>query len=145
MIVRVIDHGSKFYSQMVELRTEVLRKPLGLEYTAEQLAAEKNDILIGAFNFNSLIGCCILTELTQHQIQLRQMAVIPMLHGQGIGTKIINFAENFAIENHFKILLLHARETAMGFYEKLGYQAVGEPYLEVNLPHITMEKKLKKA
>ena len=37
---------------------------------------------------------------------------------------------------------MHARETAVGFYEKLGYKVVGDKFTEVTIPHYVMEKKL---
>jgi N-acetylglutamate synthase-like GNAT family acetyltransferase len=142
MTIKVINHGSKFYSQMVELRTEILRRPLGLNYSKEELASEANDTLIGAFEYNSLIGCCILSPKEVFQMQLRQMAVIPVLQKKGIGREIIQFCEKYAFDNGYKVLFMHARKTAVPFYQKLGYQIVGDEYLEVGLPHYTMEKLL---
>ena len=39
-------------------------------------------------------------------------------------------------------LVLSAQQQACGFYEKLGYQPVGKPYLDEFCPHIRMEKAL---
>lgn len=142
MTIRIFNHGSKFYSQMVELRTEILRRPLGLSYSKDQLAEEKSDILVGAFESNSMVGCCMLSPKEVFQLQLRQMAVIPVLQRRGIGKELILFAEKYAFENGFKVIFMHARKSAVGFYQKLGYQIVGDEYLEVGIPHYTMEKLL---
>ena len=40
------------------------------------------------------------------------------------------------------ILRLHAQMQAAPFYEHLGFHAVGEPFVEAELPHITMELSL---
>jgi predicted GNAT family N-acyltransferase len=37
---------------------------------------------------------------------------------------------------------MHARKSATGFYEKLGYTTDGQEFLEVTLPHVVMEKLL---
>ena len=37
---------------------------------------------------------------------------------------------------------LHARETAIGFYARLGYVPEGERYLENGIPHLTMRRQL---
>jgi predicted GNAT family N-acyltransferase len=37
---------------------------------------------------------------------------------------------------------MHARQTAVGFYQKLGYSITGEPFEEVTIPHYIMEKAL---
>jgi len=49
MALKIIDHGSPEYQQMVRLRNDMLRKPLGLHFDAEELYLEKNDVLMGAF------------------------------------------------------------------------------------------------
>lgn len=41
MALKLIDHGTKEYQQMVKLRNEILRKPLGLTFTPEELEKEK--------------------------------------------------------------------------------------------------------
>jgi len=46
MALKIIDHGTSDYRQMVELRLHLLRKPLGLSFTAEELEKEKSDILL---------------------------------------------------------------------------------------------------
>ncbi|MEO8175011.1 MAG: GNAT family N-acetyltransferase [Sediminibacterium sp.] len=37
---------------------------------------------------------------------------------------------------------MHARESAVGFYEKHGYKVVGDEFVEVTIPHFIMEKEL---
>ena len=39
-------------------------------------------------------------------------------------------------------MVLHARETAVGFYEKLGYKTSGDKFIEVTIPHFPMQKEL---
>jgi predicted GNAT family N-acyltransferase len=39
-------------------------------------------------------------------------------------------------------LCMHARKTAKGFYEKLGYAVTGDEFMEVTIPHYIMEKAL---
>jgi predicted GNAT family N-acyltransferase len=142
MALKQIDHGSKEYLQMVALRKEILRKPLGLSFTEEELAKEKEDILIGAFDDDTILACCLLTKMDDKCVKLRQMAVQNNLQGKGIGASMMNFAETLARDKGFKKLVMHARKTALGFYEKLGYKAFGEEFEEVTIPHYEMEKKL---
>jgi ribosomal protein S18 acetylase RimI-like enzyme len=142
MALKQIDHGSQAYQQMVQLRMEILRKPLGLTFTTEELANEKKDILIGSFDEDKMLGCCILTKLDDRRIRLRQMAVQKNLQGRGIGESIIGFAEIVARDRGYKILTMHARDTAIGFYEKFGYAIKGEQFEEVKTKHHIMEKNL---
>lgn len=143
MPIRQIDHDSFEYHQMVSLRNEILRIPLGLLLNREELEKEKDDILIGAFDDRDILGCCILTKMDKQSVRLRQMAVVNNSQGMGIGASLMNYAENVARDRGFTIMLMHARETAVGFYEKLGYKTEGDRFTEVNVPHYLMLKMLK--
>lgn len=143
MALKIIDHGSPEYQQMVRLRDDLLRKPLGLHFTEEELQQEKTQVLIGAFEEEKILGCCMLIDEGAGTARLRQMAVLNNLQGKGIGRALMNFAENIARDMGFKKLNMHARKTAAGFYEHLGYQICSDEFEEVTIPHYVMEKKLR--
>ncbi len=142
MALRLIDHGTPDYHDMVKLRYNILRKPLGLDFSPEELEKEKDDILICYYDDGKLEGCCLLTQTQPHEVRLRQMAVISGLQRHGLGRALMQFAENIARDRGYKRICMHARKTAVGFYEKLGYEKVGEEFTEVSLPHYKMEKDL---
>ncbi|HNU88437.1 MAG TPA: GNAT family N-acetyltransferase [Ferruginibacter sp.] len=142
MALKQIDHGTKEYQQMVKLRNDILRQPLGLSFTEDELAKEKDDILIGAFDDDEMLACCLMTKMDNQRLRLRQMAVQNNLQGKGIGASMMNFAETVARDKGYKKLSMHARKTALGFYEKLGYRVVGDEFTEVTIPHFIMEKDL---
>jgi len=143
MPIKQIDHGTKEYHQMVDLRNEILRKPLGLTFEPQELEREKEDILISAFEEDILLGCCLLTKIDNQTVRLRQMAVQNNLQGKGIGATMMNYAENVARDAGYHKMIMHARKTALGFYEKLGYKATGKEFEEITIPHFIMEKKLR--
>lgn len=143
MGLKQIDHGTPEYGQMIKLRDDILRKPLGLQLHPEELDLEKSDILLGAFDEDRILACCILTPINEKTLRLRQMAVQNNLQGKGIGASIMSFAEDIARDKGFSTLMMHARDSAIGFYEKFGYKVTGAPFTEVNLPHRLMEKQLK--
>ncbi|MEO7922759.1 MAG: GNAT family N-acetyltransferase [Chitinophagaceae bacterium] len=142
MALKIIDHGSKEYMQMIKLRDDMLRKPLGLGFTPEELEQEKENMLIGAFEEEDMLGCCMLVEENTDTVRLRQMAVLNDLQGKGIGRALMSFAENLARDRGYKILSMHARKNAVGFYEKMGYLVAGDEFHEVTIPHFVMEKRL---
>ncbi len=142
MALKLIDHGSPEYKQMVKLRDTILRKPLGLYFTPEDLEKEKDNILIGAFEDDQMLGCCMLVEEEPSIVRLRQMAVLNDLQGKGIGRALMNFAENLARDRGYKTIRMNARKNVVGFYEKVGYKVKGDEFIEVTIPHYLMEKLL---
>jgi GNAT superfamily N-acetyltransferase len=142
MALKLIDHGSKEYQEMVEMRRAILRKPLGIDFDPKELEREKEDILIGCFEDDKLEGCCLLTKIDDKTVRLRQMAVLSGLQGKGFGRVLMQFAENIARDRGYEKISMHARKTAAGFYEKLGYKIAGGEFEEISIPHYMMEKEL---
>ena len=143
MALKQIDYGSPEYEMMLRLRYDLLRKPLGLSFDPQELEKEKDDVLMGAFEDDRLLGCCLLTQMDAKTVRLRQMAVPNNLQGKGIGRALMIFAENIARDMGYETLMMHARITATGFYEKMGYVKNDGQFIEVTIPHVVMEKKLR--
>ncbi|MCE3283736.1 MAG: acetyltransferase, family [Chitinophagaceae bacterium] len=140
MALKLIDHGSKEYKAMVEMRRAILRKPLGIDFDQAELDREHEDILIGCFEDEKLEGCCLLTKVDNNTVRLRQMAVLSGLQGKGFGRVLMQFAENLARDRGYTKITMHARKTAVGFYQKQGYRVVGDEFQEISIPHYIMEK-----
>jgi predicted N-acetyltransferase YhbS len=145
MALKLIDYGSPEYEKMLKLRYDLLRKPLGLSFDPLELEKEKDDVLMGAFEDDRMLGCCLLTRVDAKTLRLRQMAVPNNLQGKGIGRALMVFAENIARDMGYETLMMHARVTAIGFYEKQGYIKKDGQFIEITIPHVIMEKKLFKA
>lgn len=143
MNIAQIEFATPEYDEAVRLRYEVLRRPLGLEFTPEQLAAEYSDIHLAAYDpSGQLIGYLCLTPLDESKVKMRQVAVHPDWQGKGVGRKLVEASETLARHSGFKTMLLHARDIAVPFYLRLDYRTVGEQFEEVTIPHFKMEKTL---
>lgn len=138
----LIEHGSGEYEETVALRDEVLRKPLGLSYDPTELAGEKDSFHLALREEAELMASLVLKPLDERCIKMRQLAVRENAQGEGFGRELVNYAESFLKGRGYEEIVLHARETARGFYEKLGYEVEGDPFIEVGLPHLFMRKQL---
>lgn len=142
MALKIIDYGTPEYQQMIKMREDILRKPLGLNFDEKELESERNNLLIAAFDDDKMLGCCMLVPENENIVRLRQMAVLNDLQGKGIGRALMLFAENLARDRGYNKISMHARKNATGFYEKVGYKVVGDEFVEVTIPHYNMEKEL---
>jgi ribosomal protein S18 acetylase RimI-like enzyme len=138
-IIREVPHGSPAYWATVALRDAVLRKPLGLQFSAEELAAEKESRHLACYRGERLAGCLVLRPQGD-DVRMRQVAVDETLQRQGIGKALVQYSEALARRIGYRRMLLHAREAAVPFYEKLGYARYGERFVEVAIPHWAMSK-----
>lgn len=139
----IITHNSELYAETVQLRFEVLRRPLGLDFTPGQIAAETNDFHLAGFDEAGKICCCLLlTPIDTVTVQMRQVSVASNKQGTGIGRQLVEYSEQIALENGFVEMVLHARQSAVDFYLKLNYEIYGDPFVEVGIPHRLMRKTL---
>lgn len=139
---RVIEHGSAEYDRAVELRNRVLRAPLGLCFDPADLELESSDFHLGLFQSDELVATLVLTTQTESEVKMRQVAVAPEFQRQGLGRRLVAFSEDFAKSKGFGVMVLNARDTAIEFYLRLGYEAYGELFEEVTIPHQAMRKSL---
>lgn len=137
-----IIHSTPQYGATVALRRVVLRTPLGLDFTADELASEQSDYHLACYDDGDLVACLVLVPLAGGRIKMRQVAVAPPMQSRGIGRELVRFAEDFARQRSFTQMTIHARTSAVPFYEKLGYERVGKEFVEVSIPHWEMQKRL---
>ena len=137
-----IDYGSPEYGLECDLRDRILRSPLGLTLSAQDLAHEDQALHFGLFTEAGLIACVVAVAISPTTVKLRQMAVEPAYQGQGWGKVLLEQVEAVLRQRAVTRVVLHARRTAVGFYQRLGYQIEGPEFLEVTLPHRCMSKNL---
>ena len=139
MAIKLIDYGTPEYAEMVKLRQQILRTPLGLTYSKEELEAEKNEILIGFYDEDILEGCCMLIKVENVTVRLRRIAVISGFQGNGLGKVLTTFAENIARDRDYNKMIMHARKNSIGFFEKFGFHISRNEFEEITIPHCIME------
>lgn len=134
--------GTPTYRETLAFREDHLRRPLGLQQTAADVAGEDVQFHFAALDGGVLCAVLCLKPLEPGRIKLRQMCVDAERRGAGLGSDLVRFAEAWARGRGFTTIELHARLVARPFYERLGYRTVGEMFEEVGLPHVAMEKTL---
>jgi predicted GNAT family N-acyltransferase len=76
--------------------------------------------------------------------KIGRVAVLPQYRGSGVGSLIMGHLVNQATESGFTSVYLHAQAAAAGFYERLGFRAVGPAFDEVGIPHVRMSLGIKR-
>ncbi|MGI9192266.1 MAG: GNAT family N-acetyltransferase [Chitinophagaceae bacterium] len=131
------------YAGVLQLRQRVLREPLGLDLRLEDLSDEAHQVIgIVEDVVGSVQACLLAKPLSGNTWKLRQMAVLPECQGKGLGRQLMLAMEEMALHEGVHTITLHARATAIPFYEKLGYVCDGDVFLEVGIPHNFMRKTL---
>ena len=141
MVFKKIVFGTAEYRLECDFRHAVLREPLGLSFTSEELATEEKQLHFGLFEpEDKLIACVVAVRLSPTDARIRQMAVSPDHQRRGVGTRLMKELEEHLRSRGFRNLVLHARASALEFYEKLGYAVVGDEFIDVTIAHVRMVK-----
>lgn len=119
------------------IRHEILRKGKPIDSCKFDNDDDSNTFHLGCFVKNRLIGVVSTYKLSnlsfnsEHQFQIRGMAILEEYQRKGIGEKLIQEVEKITISNKTEIIWFNARESTLAFYLKLGYKTFGTKF-EIN-------------
>jgi predicted GNAT family N-acyltransferase len=144
IIVELISYNSQEYQQACQLRYELFFAEHGLPWNAVQDERQANYFHAAILKQNSVVGYGQLVPQDNRIYQIRQMVVKPDNQGQNFGSRILLFLMEQAQQEGAIALTLNARTTAIGFYQKFGFQTHGKrfPSSTTGILHITMNRKL---
>lgn len=123
----------------MDLREEILLKPLGLTMKREELKEEDAGFLT-VWDGAECVGTMVLLEEDPDTARMRFVAVPESRQKRGIGKLMTKEFEAEAARRGYKRIFLHARMVALEFYLKLGYEVFGEEFVQVTIPHRYMQK-----
>ncbi len=103
---------------------------------------EADSLHLLALDAGAVVGCVLFHPEGPATGRLFQMAVEPARQGQQLGRQLVQALEAEVAQRGFRTVTLHARDTAVGFYARLGYHVVGEPFVEVGIAHRHMRRNL---
>ena len=138
---KIVAHGSDAYKQVVELREEILRKPLGLSFSVEDLESEKDYIHVAGY-LNGRLCATLMLVPKGDEVKMQRVAIREDVQQKGIGSKMLLFAEDYAKKQGYASIYCHARDTAVPFYLKNDYNIEGDAFVEVGIVHYAMRKNL---
>ena len=138
------DTLSETYLDAVAIRNTVFVKGQGVPHSIEIDAHEAYCIhfVLDDDKDKAAATVCLLPNIDLSQVTLQRMAVLEAYQVQGLGSILLKEAEDFAQEQGFQTISLHAQLGALKFYLNNGYQEVGEIFEEAGIQHITVEKSL---
>jgi GNAT superfamily N-acetyltransferase len=122
------------FQETFPVRHPVLRagKPIeSCHFDGDELDSTKH---FGIFIDNILVG--VTSLFMQHhsffdhqtQMQMRGMAILDSYQKQGLGEKLLVTCEDYLKKEKNALLWFNARAKAVPFYEKLGYQIIGNSF-----------------
>ena len=133
-----------FYKELIEdakmIRQKVFVEEQGFENEFDEIDERAYHVVV--YQDKCAIATGRMYFEDEKTMILGRIAVIKEYRGTGLGNKVVKSLENKAKELNCTTVKLSAQQRAQMFYEKLGYQPIGEVYYDEWCPHITMSKNI---
>ncbi|WP_242921066.1 GNAT family N-acetyltransferase [Pontibacter liquoris] len=132
------------FEQYYLLRHQTLREPWGQPKGSERVEDDATAVHAMLINDEGeALGVCRLHLNTPQEGQLRFMGIRADQQGKGLGNLLLAYMDERARELGATTMVLHAREKAVNFYLRNGYEVVEASYLLFgSIQHYKMAKQL---
>jgi len=138
---KIVEYRSSAYTDVLALQEAILREPVGLKFTPEEVADDKDYLHIGGY-INEELCCATALVPEGDNVRMIRVATAPAFQNRGIGTLLLKYCEGLVKERGFTMITLNARERAVPFYQRSGYSIEGEMFMKLEIPHLKMFKKI---
>ena len=126
-----------------KVRTAVFVEEQNIPREDEWDEADHSAVHVVAYNrLGQAVGTGRLLQGSPGVAKIGRMAVHRVLRGTGVGQQMLTALMDAARERGDHTVRLSAQRTAEGFYGRMGFAPVGDPYDEVGIPHIEMAIRL---
>ena len=141
LVVKLVENEDEFEGAIaVRFRVFVAEQSIPPEEELDEDDATAIHAI--ALVHGQVVGTGRLVSRDDGDGQVGRMAVDQPWRKRGVGGRILVFLEEEARSLGMERCVLHAQVYIKGFYAARGYQEYGEPFLEVDIPHVEMHKEL---
>ena len=131
------------WEQYYDLRYRILRQPWNQPRGSERNEGDSTGLHFALYEKEILKAIARLDFNSNKSAQVRFMAVETEIQRKGYGKQVMLAIEMYCKKKSISEIALHARETAIPFYESLDYQLVEKSHLLFNeIQHYLMTKKV---
>lgn len=134
-------------NDVLDLRRQIFVDEQGVDPQLEQDQYDHlGDPTIDHFGYvlkeNIIVGTARCKRLDDGSVKLGRFSIHPKLRHQGFGIKFLKEIEHYYYQQKVEIIFVHAQKQAYNFYSSAGYEPYGEEFLEADIVHQRMRKRL---
>lgn len=126
-----------------QFRWQQLRAPWQQPVGSERDELEQQSHHRMLMDGDRLIGVGRLHQLDDGKAQVRYMAVDPAYQGRQLGARLLTELEQQALALGCSVVVLNARDSAVGFYQRLGYSKQHDAPSQFGIVHYRMQRYLR--
>ena len=130
------------WPDLVDLRTRVFVDEQGVPPEIEQDDRDAGAVHVLSRDGSGRVVATGRLLVDGARASIGRMAADASVRGRGHGAAVLAELHRQAVLRGVREVELHAQVSARRFYERAGYAAVGEEYLEAGIAHVTMRRTL---
>ena len=136
-IVREESDLQACYNLRFEVFVEEQKVPFDLEKDEEDSNA--SHFLLSFKDDPVGVGRVVFGQSKEGRIaEVGRIAILKNFRSRGFGKELMREIVSYCKKSGAEEIVLGAQEHALGFYEKLGFEVVGDRYIDANIPHFKM-------
>lgn len=126
------------------IRTKVFQEEQGVSADLEFDGLDEGSTHFLAYLDDRAVGTARIREIDPDTIKIERLAVLPEARKQGVGKQLMKSALDVISTRHKSLVVVHAQEYIANLYRQLGFEIVGEGFVEAGIAHVKMVKQLTK-
>ncbi len=127
--------------EMVSIRYKTFVKNMNIEFLDEFDGSDYDATNFLLYVDEVAVGTIRYVKEDNNVFRLGRFVVLPEFRKGGLGSTLFKYVENYIKENMpVSKIYFHGMAYLKDFYIKLGYEAIGDKFLEENIPHIYFQK-----
>ncbi len=130
------------WPELVGLRTRVFVDEQGVPPEIEQDDRDATAVHVLSRDPSGRVVATGRLLVDGGRASIGRMAADASVRGRGHGAAVLAELHRQAVLRGVREVELHAQLSARGFYQRAGYVAVGDEYLEAGIRHVTMRREL---
>lgn len=123
----------------IRLRVDVFIKEQDFTPGWEPDEDDKNSVHFIVLSDGKVVGTARYREISPGEFKIERMATTKEMRGKGVATKLLEFMVKDIMKQEPKKIWLRSQVQAREFYEKNGFETVGEPFETYGKMHVDME------
>ena len=141
LIIKTVESPEEFTAIKV-IRIAVFQEEQGVDSALEFDGKDEISQHLIAYLNREAVGTTRIRYLDNQTAKVERLAVLAKARGKGIGKQLMEKAIEIIASKSMPEVLIHSQEYVKGLYENLGFVQEGEIFIEADIPHLKMKKKL---
>ena len=133
------DCRSSIYHDSLSIRQLVFIKEQQIEPSIELDSLDPDCLHVVIYDDDQPVATARILPIAKKSWKIQRVAVKKSYRGKQLGRQLLENIILLAKSNGITCLVLHAQESSIEFYRKIGFKTYGELFFEATIPHIKMK------